>query len=213
MSVDPVDFMTDGRPGMVNRYGYTLGDPLNMYDPDGRNAVTKLIKQTIKRKGNIREAVFDVGGELVTVFAPSSTPIERLISAAELVSPVSPSDISDARKIISATRKRLGGRKGGLDTRAQNQAVANTIEQNGGQSLTGFNDRGPETYFANPKGGSKGGRYSDGTAVDADGNPLQVQTVDTYSDGSLTTRETSSALDIAERSGEPVVCISKTICS
>jgi RHS repeat-associated protein len=36
LSVDPVTFMQDGRTGMFNRYSYTLNDPVNMVDPDGR---------------------------------------------------------------------------------------------------------------------------------------------------------------------------------
>ncbi|MFB9374487.1 RHS repeat-associated core domain-containing protein [Algimonas porphyrae] len=37
LSVDPVTFMETGMPGMFNRYGYTLGDPINMWDPDGKS--------------------------------------------------------------------------------------------------------------------------------------------------------------------------------
>ncbi|MGB6228963.1 MAG: RHS repeat-associated core domain-containing protein [Litorimonas sp.] len=35
-SNDPVGFLTDGRTGMVNRYSYTLNDPVNGVDPDGK---------------------------------------------------------------------------------------------------------------------------------------------------------------------------------
>ncbi|GLQ21847.1 RHS repeat-associated core domain-containing protein [Algimonas porphyrae] len=38
-SVDPVGFMTDRRTGMVGRYSYTLGDPMNMVDPDGNSSL------------------------------------------------------------------------------------------------------------------------------------------------------------------------------
>jgi len=36
LSVDPVTFMDTGHPGMFNRYAYTINDPINMTDPDGR---------------------------------------------------------------------------------------------------------------------------------------------------------------------------------
>jgi len=35
-STDPVTFLDTGTPGMVNRYAYTMGDPVNMVDPDGQ---------------------------------------------------------------------------------------------------------------------------------------------------------------------------------
>ena len=213
MSIDPVTFLHTGNPSQFNRYAYANNDPINMFDPDGRNAVTKFVKQTIKHKGNVIEAAIDVGGEVVTVFAPSSTPLERLISAAELVSPVSVSDIKDAKKVIGAAKKKFGGRKGGLDTRAQNQAIGDRIDANGGQATTGFNNRGGEQSFPNPDGSRSGGRFSDGSAVDADGNPFQVQTVDTKANGSLTGRESSAARDIDERGNKPVVCVSKASCN
>ena len=40
LGVDPVDFASDGRPGMVNRYSYALNDPINLLDPDGRQSST-----------------------------------------------------------------------------------------------------------------------------------------------------------------------------
>ncbi len=35
LSIDPVGFSTNA-PGMFNRYAYTLNDPVNNVDPDGR---------------------------------------------------------------------------------------------------------------------------------------------------------------------------------
>lgn len=125
-----------------------------------------------------------------------------------MVSPVSPSDIKDAKRGIQAAKNALGGRKGGLNTRAQNQAIGDRVEANGGQ-VTGGLGRGPESHFPNPDGGTKGGRFSDGSAVDANGNSVQVQTVDTNASGGLTARESAAAQDIASRSGDPVVCVAK----
>lgn len=39
LSVDPVTFMETGKPGMFNRYAYTLNDPVNKVDPDGETLV------------------------------------------------------------------------------------------------------------------------------------------------------------------------------
>lgn len=49
--------------------------------------------------------------------------------------------------------------------------------------------------------------------MDRDGNSFQMQTVDTRADGSLTTRETNAARDIAERSGRLVICVAKDRCN
>lgn len=63
------------------------------------------------------------------------------------------------------------------------------------------------------RGGNRGSRYSDGSAVDGNGNGFQVQTVDTRADVSLTSREANAARDIAERSGQPVACVAKERCN
>jgi hypothetical protein len=119
------------------------------------------------------------------------------------------SDIKAAKKGLEALGRKFGGRKGGIDTRAQNQAIGDNITANGGNVTAGFG--GKETRY--PGGsGNKGSRYSDGSATDANGNGFQVQTVDTNAAGGLTTREASAARDIAERSQQPVVCVAKTSC-
>jgi hypothetical protein len=147
-----------------------------------------------------------VADTAVTVFAPSSTPLERIVAVAELVSPVSPSDIKDAKKGLEAAGKALGGRKGGIDTRAQNQAIGNKIRDEGGKVTGGFG--GKETQF----GSGKGSNFSDGSALDKNGDPFQVQTVDTNAAGNMTGREVDAARNIAERSQQPVACVAKEKC-
>ena len=196
----------------MNLYAYVANDPINAVDPTGENALKLFIKQTIKHRGNIIEAAVDVESTAVTVFAPSSTPLERVVAVAELVSPVAPSDVKAAKGAIEAAGQALGGRKGGAATRAQNQAIGDRIQSSGGQVTGGLN-RGSETRFSNSSGGNRGSRYSDGSAVDGNGNGFQVQTVDTRADGSLTSREANAARDIAERSGQPVACVAKERCN
>ena len=207
LQTDPIGY-EDG----LNWYAYVANDPVNGVDPSGENALKLFIKSTIKHRGNVVEAAVDVADTAVTVFAPSSTPLERVVSVAELVSPVAPSDVKTAKDAIEAAGRALGGRKGGATTRAQNQAVGDRIESQGGR-VTGGMNRGAETRFPNPNGGSRGARYSDGSAVDRNGDGFQVQTVDTRADGSLTPKETDAARDIAERSGQPVVCVAKERCN
>ncbi|MGJ8564893.1 MAG: RHS repeat-associated core domain-containing protein [Alphaproteobacteria bacterium] len=38
LSIDPVTFMDTGNPGYFNRYAYTMNDPINLIDPDGRQS-------------------------------------------------------------------------------------------------------------------------------------------------------------------------------
>ena len=38
LSVDPVTFLDNGDPGYFNRYAYTMNDPINLIDPDGKQA-------------------------------------------------------------------------------------------------------------------------------------------------------------------------------
>ncbi|MGV2873214.1 RHS repeat-associated core domain-containing protein [Colwellia sp. E150_009] len=193
-----------------NRYAYANNNPYKYVDPDGRNAVTKFIKQTYHHNGNVIEAAFDVAGDVVTVFAPSSTPMDRIESAISLVSPVDLSDIKAAKNGLAALGRKFGGRKGNIDTRAQNQAIGDNITAKGGNTTAGFG--GKESHFPSSGPGNKGGRFSDGSAVDANNNGFQVQTVDTKANGTMTNRESTAAKVIAERSNQPVVCISKTSC-
>jgi RHS repeat-associated protein len=39
LSIDQVTFMDTGKPGMFNRYAYTLNNPINMIDPDGNHPI------------------------------------------------------------------------------------------------------------------------------------------------------------------------------
>ena len=56
LSIDPVGFMDTQDPGYFNRYAYSLNDPVNRFDPDGRQSVIfseadrKLLKQSAKNK-------------------------------------------------------------------------------------------------------------------------------------------------------------------
>ena len=39
LSVDPVGFLETGEPSKFNRYIYSNNDPINMFDPDGRDTL------------------------------------------------------------------------------------------------------------------------------------------------------------------------------
>jgi hypothetical protein len=151
------------------------------------------------------EAAYDVAGDVITVFAPSSTPWSRIEAAISLISPIDVGDIKAAKNLLQQANKAYRGRKGGIDTRAQNNAIGEAIGQRGGEVTGGFG--GKEQYFKAKGNGTN--RYSDGSAKDADGKPFQVQTVDTDASGTMTGREADAAMDIARRSQQPVICIPK----
>ncbi|MDN4037291.1 RHS repeat-associated core domain-containing protein [Massilia sp. YIM B02443] len=99
LSIDPVT--TDANTGgSFNRYAYANNSPYKYIDPDGRNAVTKFIKQTIKHRGDAIQAVADVASDVVTVVSPSSTMGERVEAAISLLSPVDVKDVKAAKNLL-----------------------------------------------------------------------------------------------------------------
>ena len=101
-----------------------------------------------------------------------------------------------------------GGRKDGLDTRAQNLTHANAIEANGGRAQFGAAPGASESRFV--QAGRV--RYLDVSASDRQGRPFELQTVNTNVWAELTQRERCAAIDIAEIGDRPVVCVSKASC-
>ena len=88
-----------------------------------------------------------------------------------------------------------GGRLGSAATRAQNSAIADSLESRGFK-VTGGGGRLPEEHLPGPGGGTKGGTFVDITAV-RDGRTVRVQTIDTRADGvTPTAREAAAAARI-----------------
>jgi RHS repeat-associated protein len=103
-----------------------------------------------------------------------------------------------------------GGRLGNASTRAQNAAIADSLESRG-FTVTGGGGRFPEEHLKGPGGGRKGGTFVDVTAV-RDGKTVRVQTIDTRADGvTPTTREANAATRIRaqQQRGDHTVLIPK----
>lgn len=103
LSIDPVT--TDANTGgSFNRYAYANNSPYKYIDPNGRNAVTKFIKQTIKHRGDAIQAAVDVASDVVTVVSPSSSMGDRVEAAISLISPVDVSDLKAAKSFFRGAK-------------------------------------------------------------------------------------------------------------
>lgn len=105
-----------------------------------------------------------------------------------------------------------GGRLGNSTTRAQNQDIADELK-NRGWTVTHGGGRGrSEEYLPGPNGSRKGSNYPDITAT-KNGKTLRINTVDTKSNGQLTTREAKAAQSIRNKTsgkGNKLLTIPKT---
>ncbi len=106
LSNDPMAFAPDS-PISFNRYAYVANDPINRIDPDGkvfRIIVSggKIIRRTIKARGNVFKAVKDEVAEIVdagtTLADPSASGLEKFIAIAELASGLDLPDTRAARR-------------------------------------------------------------------------------------------------------------------
>jgi hypothetical protein len=123
--------------------------------------VTKFVKQTWKHDGNVIQVAIDVGGDVVTVFAPSSTPMDRIESVVSLVSPVDSSDLKAAKGFTQSLGKANGGRKGNHDTRGQSEAIGDAVtSRSGGEYQRTGGSLLKETRINTPRG-EKTHRYKD----------------------------------------------------
>ena len=100
-----------------------------------------------------------------------------------------------------------GGRLGSAATRAQNGQIASYLESEG-WDIAGGGGRLREEYFPGLGGGTKGSNYVDITAI-KNGQTIRINTVDTYKNGQMTTREANAANLINLKTGGNIITIPK----
>ena len=109
-----------------------------------------------------------------------------------------------AEKAVPQTK--IGGRLGNQSTRTLNKQVADTLRNNG-YKITGGGTYLPEEYLPGPNGARKGSNYVDITAQKG-GVTYRINTVDTYANGTPTTREINAANSINMKTpGEPNIIL------
>lgn len=67
----------------------------------------------------------------------------------------------------------------------------------------------PEEYIPGAGGGRKGSSFPDLTFEGPDGSRIRINTVDTYVDGEMTTREQSNFDRIFDQTLEPIIAVPK----
>jgi hypothetical protein len=105
---------------------------------------------------------------------------------------------------------KTGGRLGSASTRQLNSAIAGKLEQHGWE-ITGGGGRAPETFLPGAGPGTKGGNFTDITAV-RNGEVLHVNTVSTLADGvTPTAQEAAAAAAIRAKlgAGEKLILVPK----
>ena len=189
---------------------------------------------TAKAIGNIPSAIANVPNSLTNLAlslftdyqGPEFTPLFTASNPGQaegmgalnqtlLVSPLAEAGATAAVEALSGAAKveatvSTGGRLGSVTTRAQNAAVADSLESRG-FTVTGGGGRLPEEYLPGPGGGRRGSTFVDTTAT-RNGKTVRVQTVDTRADGvTPTTREANAAARIRaqQRPGDHTVLIPK----
>jgi hypothetical protein len=100
-----------------------------------------------------------------------------------------------------------GGRLGNAATQAQNKQIADYLESER-WTITGGGGRMKEEYLPGLNGGTKGSNYVDITAT-KNGQTIRINTVDTYKNGQLTTREANAANSIDAKTGGNIITIPK----
>jgi RHS repeat-associated protein len=231
----PVPYADFHDPQTLNLYQFVGGNPASKADPEGHapGDVLQLIqvaKTFANNPGGFIKSLFAGSGQQMAANfrhnwaggfghpIPSATPkfsndVER--AGAQAFNAVGTA-ISFAAIFAGKgkgeveTPGGVGGRLGGAATRAQNAAVADSLESRG-FTITGGGGRLPEEYLPGPSGGTKGSSYPDITA-ERDGHIVRVQTIDTKADGvTPSTREADAATRIRsqQKPGDHTVLIPK----
>jgi hypothetical protein len=215
-----VGFLSD--PQRWNKYAYTRNNPLRYVDPDGRETQATLDARAVREAGQtLGDVIVGAGKGLWNALAGTANLVNNFINAEarafggnDVVPTVPEAQYDNTTQAVSgivapiltalpemegtgaaAAPTTAGGRLGSPTTRAQNAAIADSLESRG-FTVTGGGGRLPEEYIPGPGGARQGSNYVDVTAT-RNGRTVRVQTIDTRADGvTPTTREANNAARI-----------------
>ena len=155
------------------------------------NAIANAVSRSITGEDLVAE---------IPSFTPSNAEQQNGMESMNFVMLVAPAVKGAAGAVgtiaaVAEEAAATGGRLGSAATRAQNSAIADSLESRGFK-ITGGGGRLPEEHLAGPGGGTRGGTFVDVTAV-RNGRTVRVQTTDTRADGvTPTSREAAAAARI-----------------
>jgi RHS repeat-associated protein len=207
-----VPYAEFGDPQSLNLYGYVRNHPVLQVDGDGHeecftNGACNPIKNPAAASNwvinGLANTVSDlVGGDEVAqgvVDTMNAETVQGKIGTALGVGLViglnvftggEEGVVAKGAKEAVETGAKVGGRLGGVETRALDKAVAEGLEKEGYTVTHGAGK--PQEYIPGPGGARKGSSYPDVTATNGE-KTVRVNTVDTSRNGSLTTREQRNA--------------------
>ncbi|MFC5530163.1 RHS repeat domain-containing protein [Cohnella yongneupensis] len=195
-------------PLTLNLFTYVENNPLINVDPTGHWS----LKGAFKAAAKVAKVVYDaaIGDDIRTLTSSNASFGAKLMAGVSIASNFIPGGGTVAKVGVKLVEKEVahvvekkvvsevaskGGRLGNQVTREQNREIAQKLESKGWEVTHGAGKK--EEYLPGPNG-TKGSNYPDITAT-KNGKTLRINTVDTRSNGQMTTREANNLNSIRQK--------------